>query len=107
MLDSEITDPSISPQHKYAELLSEFGKLVGDMNVRVEEINLLKHEIRNVEERKRLEVFPDDETLKKYDDTISALKEAQSCIKRELSIYELRAAELRPVFYGIKPRYTK
>lgn len=100
MLDSEN-----NPKTGHADILREYGALVEKIDKCFGDINLLKHEIEKVEERRRMEIFPDEKTTEKYNHTIKMLTEAQSYIKGELSIHEKRAMELRPALYGIKNRY--
>ncbi len=83
----------------YAKSLREYGALAGKINHCVEDINTLGHKIKKVEERRHMagfDLFPD---LEEYDRTINMLTEAQSCLKKELSVYEETALELQKVFY--------
>lgn len=101
MLDSEN-----NPQTGYTCILQEYGGLVEKIDKCFGDINALKHEIEKVEERRRMEIFPDRETTEKYEHTIKMLTEAQSFIKGELSIHEKRAMDLRPALYGTRNRYS-
>ncbi len=107
MLDLEET----STQSGHAEHpLREYGDLVGKIHQCFDDICTLKHEIEKVEDRQHMEklkLFPDKETLNAYDGTIKMLTEAQSYIKRELSVYEKRALDLRPDVYCAKNRYLR